>query len=103
LGIGRVYTYASSCSFVVGDEKGIRVLLHIFDNYNINGIKYLDYKDFRRACRAEGGTPSRGKRARAFLLYFDRRGALTDEIRSEILELYNGSKLTLKDLILVCL
>jgi len=76
LGVGNVYTNAkrSSCSFVVGDEKGIRVLLHIFDNYRINGIKYLDYQDFRKA----------------FLAYFDRTGTLTDGIRSEILELQIG-------------
>lgn len=40
LGIGKVYLYekSSSCSFVVGNEKGIRVLLDIFDKYKINAI-----------------------------------------------------------------
>lgn len=61
----------SSCSFVVGDDKGIRELLHIFDNYKMNGIKYLDYQDFRKA----------------FLLYINRTGILTDDIISEILVL----------------
>jgi hypothetical protein len=76
LGIGKVYTREknSSCSYVVGNEKGIRTLLDIFDKYKINGIKYLDYVDFRKA----------------FLIYFDRIGILTDEIRTEILKLHNS-------------
>lgn len=76
LGVGyiQINTKRSSCSFVVGDEKGIRVLLQIFDSYKMIGIKYLDYVDFRKA----------------FLLYFDRIGTLTDDIRSEILVLQNG-------------
>lgn len=75
LGVGKVYLRdkSSSCSFVVGNEKGIRILLSIFDKYKLNGIKYLDYIDFKKA----------------FILYFDRIGTLTDDMRGEILELYN--------------
>jgi len=67
LGIGNVYLRekSSSCSFIVGNEKGIRLLLDIFDKYQLNGIKLLDYLDFKRA----------------FILYFDRIGTLTDNIR----------------------
>lgn len=74
--MGKVYprVKSSSCSYVVGNEAGIRVLLGIFDKYKMNGIKYLDYGAFRKA----------------FLLYFDREGTLTDEVRAEILELLNG-------------
>jgi len=73
LGVGKVYPNEkrSSCSFVIGNEKGIRVILDIFDKYPLNGMKYLDYVDFRKA----------------FVLYFDRIGTLTDEIRAEILEI----------------
>ena len=48
LGIGRVYErkHRKSCSFVVGNEEGIRILLDIFDRYPFNGIKKLDYLDF---------------------------------------------------------
>lgn len=76
LGVGKVYTRekSNSCSFVVGNEKGIRILFDIFDKYKINGIKYLDYVDFKKA----------------FLLYFDRIGTLTDEMRVEILELHSN-------------
>jgi hypothetical protein len=76
LGVGAVYLRETrnSCSFIVGSEKGIRILLAIFDKYKLNGIKYLDYLDFKKA----------------FNLYFDRTGTLTDEMRTDILELYNG-------------
>lgn len=75
-GFGKVYLSekSSSCRFVVGNEKGIRLLLEIFDKYKLNGIKFLDYVDFKKA----------------FFLYFDREGVLTDEMRTEILELYEG-------------
>lgn len=83
LGIGKVYLRekSNSCCFVVGNEKDIRVLLEIFDNYKINGIKYLDYVNFRKA----------------FLLYFDRIGALTDAMRTEILELQNSANTSRTD------
>lgn len=75
LGIGKVYSRekSNSCNFVVGNEKDIRKLLDIFDKYKINGIKYLDYVDFKKA----------------FLIYFDRIGVLDDELRGEILELHS--------------
>jgi hypothetical protein len=73
LGVGKVYASEkrSSCSYVVGNEEGIRVLIDILDKYTLNGIKYLDYVDFRKA----------------FILYFDRIDTLTDEIRAEILKI----------------
>lgn len=76
LGIGKVYSRenSNSCSFIVGNEKEMRILLNIFDMYKINGIKYLDYVDFRKA----------------FLTYFNRVGTLTDEMIVEILKLYKG-------------
>lgn len=76
LGVGTVYLRekSNSCSFIVGNEKDLRVLLAVFDKYKLNGIKYLDYLDFMKA----------------FNLYFDRSGSLTDEMRHDILELYEG-------------
>jgi hypothetical protein len=43
LSVGRVYARESSksCSFVVGNEEGIRSLMKIFDRYTFNGIKLL--------------------------------------------------------------
>jgi len=76
LGVGTVNLRekSNSCSFIVGNEKDLRLLLAIFDKYKLNGIKYLDYLDF----------------IKAFNLYFGRSGSLTDEMRHDILELYEG-------------
>jgi LAGLIDADG endonuclease len=76
LGVGRVYLRekSKSCSFIVGNEAGIRGLLTIFDNHQFNGIKYLDYQDFKKA----------------FLLYFDRPGILNDDLINKIIKLQNG-------------
>lgn len=76
LGVGRVYLRekSKSCSFIVGNEAGIRDLLTIFDNHQFNGIKYLDYYDFKKA----------------FLLYFDRPGVLNDDLIDKIIKIQNG-------------
>lgn len=76
LEIGRVYPRlkSNSCSFIVGNEAGIRSLLTIFDKHQLNGIKFIDYQDFKKA----------------FLLYFERNGTLSDDLREEILKLQNG-------------
>jgi len=76
LGIGRVYLRekSKSCSFIVGNEAGIRSLLTIFDDHQFNGIKYLDYQDFKKA----------------FLLYFDRSGTLNGDLTDKILKLHSS-------------
>lgn len=76
LGIGIVYARekSNSCSYIVGNEEGIRILMDIFDRYTFNGIKLLDYNDFRAA----------------FLLYFDRFGTLTKDLITKILSLKAG-------------
>ena len=76
IGVGRVYEHKArnSCSFIVGNEKGIRVLLDIFDHYPFNGIKKLDYMDFKEA----------------FLVYFNRVGTLSDNLIEKILKLKSG-------------
>lgn len=76
LGIGKVYERESSksCSFVVGNEGALRVLIDIFKRYPFNGIKLLDFIDFQEA----------------FFLYFDRPGKLDEELISKILKLKSG-------------
>lgn len=76
LGVGIVYARdkSNSCSYIVGNEEGIRILMDIFDRYTFNGIKLLDYNDFRAA----------------FLLYFDRSGTLTKDLIAKILSLKAG-------------
>lgn len=48
--------------------------MDIFYRYTFNGIKLLDYNDFRAA----------------FLLYFDRRGTFTKDLIAKILSLKAG-------------
>lgn len=76
LGIGNVYTRekSNSCSFIVGNEEGIRALINIFDCYTFKGIKLLDYLDFKKA----------------FLCYFDRTGTLDDSLKDYLLKIKQG-------------
>jgi LAGLIDADG endonuclease len=49
LGIGGVRFYKNECIFNVTDQKGIILLISIFDKYNLNTSKHLDYLDFKEA------------------------------------------------------
>jgi hypothetical protein len=49
LGVGGVRLYKDECIFNVTDQKGIALLISIFDKYNLNTSKYLDYLDFKEA------------------------------------------------------
>jgi hypothetical protein len=74
LGIGRVRIYKYECIFNVTDQKGIALLITIFDKYNLNTSKYLDYLDFKEA----------------FLFYLNRDNNLKpDMVKDKILELKN--------------
>lgn len=48
--------------------------MDIFDRYPFNGIKKLDYLDFKEA----------------FLAYFNRSGLLSNDLRDKILKLKEG-------------
>jgi len=76
VGTGRIFIRKDrkSCSFVLGNEEGIRILLNIFDHYPLNGIKQLDYLDSKEA----------------FLSYFNRSGLLSNSLRDEIFKLKEG-------------
>lgn len=74
LGIGKVYTRGNSCSYIIGNTKEIKVLLEILDKYPLNGVKRLDYLDFKEA----------------FLLYSNRKGNLTSNLTNEIINLKNN-------------
>jgi len=74
LGIGKVRLYKNECIFNVADKEGIKCLISIFDKYNLNTTKYLDYLDFKKA----------------FHLYLNRDKELRAEsVKNEILELKN--------------
>ncbi len=49
LAIGYVRFYKTECIFNVTDREGIKFLISIFDKYNLNTTKYLDYLDFKEA------------------------------------------------------
>lgn len=50
LDIGNnIAEYGNSCKFTVIHKKDIEKLISIFDKYNLNTTKYLDYIDFKKA------------------------------------------------------
>lgn len=82
LGIGNIAVKRSrdACVFTVTNKEGLYKLLSIFDKYNLNTTKYLDYLDFRKA----------------FLLHHERDVAAPEynkdknKIKDQIVELKNG-------------
>ena len=76
LKMGNVYANnnRNSCSFVIGSEKELRELIKLFDGFPLNGIKILDFIDFKEA----------------FLLYFNRRGTVSEDLIKKLLKLKEG-------------
>ena len=74
LNIGIVRTYKDECRFIVTKREDISKLISLFDSYNLNTTKYLDYLDFKKA----------------FNIYNDREGFLTEELKNKVLELKEG-------------
>lgn len=70
LGIGGVRYYKNECIFNVTDRKGITLLISIFDKYNLNTTKHLDYLDFKEA----------------FYFYFSREINLSDGLLPSVKE-----------------
>jgi len=74
LGVGGVRFYKDECIFNVTDKKGVALLIDIFDKYNLNTTKHLDYLDFKEA----------------FLFYSNRSKDLKpDLVKDYLLELKN--------------
>lgn len=70
LRIGGVRLYKDECIFTITKQKEIAILISIFDKFNLNTSKYLDYLDFKEA----------------YFLYFDRGPNLNpDSIKDRIL------------------
>lgn len=74
LAVGNINESTKECKFVVSDKKGMIKLISIFDKYNLNTTKYLDYMDFKEA----------------FNLYHSRNGVLTEELKDKIVKLKSG-------------
>ncbi len=70
LDIGRIAVRPNynSCSFEVGSERELRIILNLLDKTTLMGTKYLDYISF----------------SKAFFLYFDRSGLITESLITEI-------------------
>lgn len=71
LNIGIVRTYENECKFIVTKREDISKLIFLFDSYNLNTSKYLDYLDFKKA----------------FNIYNNRERFLTEELINKVLEL----------------
>lgn len=65
---------SNTCSFEVGSEKDLRILINILDKTTLMGTKYLDYLSFRKA----------------FFLYFDRPDTITESLIAEIEKIREG-------------
>lgn len=75
LNIGtNIAVSGNSCKFVVVHRKDIYKLISIFDKFNLNTTKYLDYLDLKKA----------------FILYNESEGVDKITIMKQVLILKNG-------------
>jgi hypothetical protein len=76
LNLGNVYlnTNRNTCNLVVGSEKELREIIKIFDSFPLNGIKYLDFIDFKEA----------------FFLYFSRKDTISQNLINQLLKIKEG-------------
>lgn len=51
----EIAVYGNSCKFTILHCKDINKLISIFDKYNLNTTKYLDYLDFNKAFYEKDG------------------------------------------------
>jgi len=51
LNLGNVYlnTDRNACNLTVASEKELCEIIRIFDSFPLNGVKYLDFQDFKEA------------------------------------------------------
>jgi len=76
LGIGRVTVdeKEAECRYIVSDIAGVEKLIVLFDEFNLNTTKHMDYLAFKKA----------------FFLYRDREGVVTESLVEEILKIKSG-------------
>jgi len=70
----EVAVYGNSCKFTIIHRKDINKLISIFDKYNLNTTKYLDYLDFKKA----------------FNLYYENNRIDKRTLIDELLRIKNG-------------
>ena len=49
LELGNIRIYKDKCIFTISDKQGVYKLISIFDKFNLNTTKYLDYLKFKDA------------------------------------------------------
>jgi hypothetical protein len=49
LGIGKVYSYKDSCTFVVTNHKEIQIIIDLLTKNSLNSIKLLNFRDLKKA------------------------------------------------------
>jgi len=74
LDIGYTFKNDDECGFIVSNKHDLLKLIEIFDKYQLNTTKFLDFSDFKKA----------------FILYHEREGRLTDLLIDKILSIKNG-------------
>jgi len=74
LDIGYTFKNDDECGFIVSNKHDLLKLIEIFDKYQLNTTKFLDFSDFKKA----------------FILYHEREGRLTDLLMDKILSIKNG-------------
>jgi len=79
LGLGNIRINKNKCIFTITDSEGTNMLIAIFDKYNLNTTKFLDYLNFKES----------------FLLYQRRNKQIMDigskiELANRILQLKNS-------------
>lgn len=80
LEIGNFRISNDKCIYVVSDKIGIYKLINIFDEFNLNSTKFLDYSNFKEA----------------FILYHERE-SFTEELKERILEIKNSMNIKRTD------
>jgi hypothetical protein len=72
--IGYTFKNDDECGFIVSNKQDLLKLIMIFDKYQLNTTKFIDFSDFKKA----------------FFLYHEREGILTDLLIDKILSIKNG-------------
>jgi len=76
LNLGNVYlnTDRNACNLTVASEKELCEIIRIFDSFPLNGVKYLDFQDFKEA----------------FFLYFSRKDTISQDLINKLLKIKEG-------------
>lgn len=74
LNIGYTFKNDDECGFIISNKQDLLKLIKIFDKYQLNTTKFIDFSDLKKA----------------FFLYHEREGKLTDLLIDKILSIKNS-------------